>query len=80
MVTEEMAIPTDRETADNIEHLVREIVANASRHSESRKVDLGIAMREDMLILSLQDYGEESPQNGTWRAPTPWRRDPSNIG
>lgn len=58
MVTEEMAIPTDRETAENIEHLVREIVANASRHSESRKVDLGIAMREDMLVLSLQDYGK----------------------
>lgn len=60
MATEEMAIPTDKEAAENIEHLVREVVANASRHSESRKVNLGLAMRENTLILTLRDYGGEN--------------------
>ncbi len=56
MITDEIAIPTDRETAANIEHLVREIVANASRHSSSRKIALGVAMRSNALILTLRDY------------------------
>lgn len=60
MTTDEIALPTDRETAANIDHLVREIVANATRHSISCQINLGLAMKGEMLILTLRNF---SPEN-----------------
>lgn len=54
-VSDETAVPMHRESAGNVEYLVREVVANASRHSGSKQLRCSLALRDDNLIISLMD-------------------------
>ncbi|MBN8817472.1 MAG: hypothetical protein J0I80_01990 [Sphingomonas sp.] len=54
-VSDETAVPMHRESAGNVEYLVREVVANASRHSGSKHLRCSLALRDDNLIISLMD-------------------------
>lgn len=54
-VSDETAVPMHREFAGNVEYLVREVVANASRHSGSKQLRCSLALRDDNLIISLMD-------------------------
>lgn len=54
-VSDETAIPMHRESANNVEYLLREVVANASRHSKSENLRCSLALRDENLIISLMD-------------------------
>jgi len=53
--SDETAIPMHRESANNVEYLLREVVANATRHSRSNHLRCSLALRDENLIISLMD-------------------------
>nr|WP_284732174.1 histidine kinase [Sphingobium nicotianae] len=54
-VSDETAIPMHRESANNVEYLLREVIANAARHSGSKELRCSLALRDHNLIISLMD-------------------------
>jgi signal transduction histidine kinase len=51
----EPAIPTDKESAINIEHLVREAVANAVRHASSTQLTVQLSVHHNALQIAIID-------------------------
>jgi signal transduction histidine kinase len=62
--SEEPAVPVDRESALNIEHLVREAVANAVRHAKISALTVRLSLKHDVLLIAINDRGGESEQSG----------------
>lgn len=58
--SDEPAIPVDRESALNIEHLVREAVANAVRHAKISALTVRLSLKHDALLIAINDRKEES--------------------
>lgn len=56
--TSDLAIPMHRESANNIEYLLREVIANATRHSKSKNLRCSLALRDDNLIISMMDLSQ----------------------
>tara|TARA_R110000782_G_scaffold268689_1_gene365611 strand:+ start:143868 stop:145463 length:1596 start_codon:yes stop_codon:yes gene_type:complete len=66
---DEQAIPMHRESVNNVEFLLREIISNATQHSRSKSLKCSLAIRESDLILSLKDSDrEEDGSDGTHEA------------
>lgn len=55
LASQEPALPVDRESAENIEHLVREIIANAIRHAKAKQLTFALALSQGDLMMSLKD-------------------------
>jgi signal transduction histidine kinase len=61
---EEPAIPVDRESALNIEHLVREAVANAVRHAKISALTVMLSLKHDVLLIAINDSAKEAARSG----------------
>ena len=57
---EEPAIPIDKESAINIEHLVREAVANAVRHANSTQLTVRLSLHQNALQIAIIDRADKS--------------------
>ncbi len=55
--SEEPAVPVDRESALNIEHLVREAVANAVRHAKISSLTVMLSLKHDVLLIAINEAG-----------------------
>lgn len=55
---EERAIPIDKESAINIEHLVREAVANAVRHAQSTQLTVRLSFHQNALQIAIIDRAD----------------------
>ncbi len=53
--SDEPAIPVDAESAMNIEHLVREVIANAVRHAKSKSLTVSLSLKQDALMMAVID-------------------------
>ncbi len=53
--SEEPAIPVDPESALNIEHLLREVIANAVRHAKSKSLTVSLSLKQDALMMAVSD-------------------------
>jgi signal transduction histidine kinase len=53
--SEEPAIPVDPESALNIEHLLREVIANAVRHAKSNSLTVFLSLKQDALMMAVSD-------------------------
>ncbi len=53
--SEEPAIPVDPESALNIEHLLREVIANAVRHAKSNSLTVSLSLKQDALMMAVTD-------------------------
>lgn len=58
--SEERAVPIDKESAINIEHLVREAVANAVRHANSTQLTVRLSFHHNALRIAIIDRAEDS--------------------
>jgi signal transduction histidine kinase len=68
--SEEPAIPIDKESAINIEHLVREAVANAVRHAESKELTVRLSLHHNAMHIVIIDRagpvtGDKAKKRGT---------------
>ncbi len=70
-VTEELAIPMNREAANNVEYLLREIVANATRHSDAKRISCTLAIKDNDLVISLINSSDETPAGEEKKLPSP---------
>ena len=61
--SDEPAVPVDRKSALNIEHLVREAVANAVRHAKIRALTVRLSLKHDVLLIALNERGGNSEQS-----------------
>ena len=55
LTSEEPAIPVDSESASNIEHLLREVIANAVRHAGSKSLTVSLSLKQDALMMAVSD-------------------------
>lgn len=55
LASQEPALPVDRESAENIEFLVRELIANAIRHAGSKQLTFAMALNKGYLMITLKD-------------------------
>lgn len=69
--SEEPAVPVDRESALNIEHLVREAVANAVRHAKIAALTVRLSLKHDALLIAINDRGGELKLSGKGEALMP---------
>jgi signal transduction histidine kinase len=53
--SDEPAIPVDTETSQNIEYLLREVVANAARHAKSTSLTISLSLKQDALMIAVTD-------------------------
>jgi signal transduction histidine kinase len=58
--SEEPAIPVDPESALNIEHLLREVIANAVRHAKSKSLTVSLSLKQDALMMAVSDLNSLS--------------------
>lgn len=56
--SDERAVPIDKESAINIEHLVREAVANAVRHANSTQLTVHLSFHHNALRIAIIDRAE----------------------
>lgn len=61
--SEEPAVPVDRESALNIEHLVREAVANAVRHAKIAALTVRLSLKHDALLITINDQGSNTEKS-----------------
>ncbi len=57
--SEEPALPVDRQSAEDIEHLIREAIANAIRHADAKHLLVSMALGESGLMMSLKDVDQK---------------------
>jgi signal transduction histidine kinase len=62
--SDEVAIPMHTESATNVEYLLREIVANATRHSKAKRISCTLAIRDFDLVISLIDTSDTMSEAG----------------
>jgi len=55
LASQEPALPVDHESAENIEFLIRELIANAIRHAGAKQLTFGMALSKEVLIITLKD-------------------------
>ena len=55
LMSKEPVLPVDRESAENIEYLVREIIANAIRHAGAKQLTFAMALSKGDLMMTLKD-------------------------
>ncbi len=55
LISDEPAIPVDPESALNIEHLLREVIANAVRHAQSKSLTVSLSLKQDALMMAVSD-------------------------
>lgn len=60
--SDEPAIPVDAESSFNIEHLLREVIANAVRHSGSKSLTVSLSLKQDALMMAVTDLNQ--PEEG----------------
>jgi signal transduction histidine kinase len=53
--SDDPAIPVDPESALNIEHLLREVIANAVRHAKSKSLTVSLSLKQDALMMAVSD-------------------------
>jgi signal transduction histidine kinase len=53
--SDEPAIPVDPESSFNIEHLLREVIANAVRHAQSKSLTVSLSLKQDALMMAVTD-------------------------
>lgn len=53
--SDEPAIPVDAESSFNIEHLLREVIANAVRHAKSKSLTVSLSLKQDALMMAVTD-------------------------
>lgn len=58
--SEDPAIPVDPESALNIEHLLREVIANAVRHAKSNSLTVSLSLKQDALMMAVTDVNPQS--------------------
>jgi signal transduction histidine kinase len=58
--SDEPAIPVDPESSFNIEHLLREVIANAVRHAKSKSLTVSLSLKHDALMMAVTDLNPES--------------------
>jgi signal transduction histidine kinase len=58
--SDEPAIPVDAESSFNIEHLLREVIANAVRHSDSKSLTVSLSLKQDALMMAVTDLNPRS--------------------
>lgn len=58
--SDEPAIPVDAESSFNIEHLLREVIANAVRHSSSKSLTVSLSLKQDALMMAVTDLNPRS--------------------
>ena len=56
----EPAIAVDPETSFNIEHLLREVIANAVRHAKSNSLTVSLSLKQDALMMAVTDLNPPS--------------------
>jgi signal transduction histidine kinase len=56
--SEEPAIPVDTESSFNIEHLLREVIANAVRHAKSKSLTVTLSLKQDALMMAVSDLNQ----------------------
>lgn len=61
--SEEPAVAVDRESALNIEHLVREAVANAVRHAKISALTVMLSLKHDVLLIAINDSGGKAARS-----------------
>ena len=61
---DEPAIPIDKESAINIEHLVREAVANSVRHANSTQLTVRLSLHQNALQIAIIDRADKSAGGG----------------
>ena len=57
--SDEMAIPVDKESSFNIEHLLREVITNAVRHSKSKSLTVTLSLKQDALMMAVTDLSQQ---------------------
>lgn len=60
--SDEHAVPIDKESAINIEHLVREAVANAVRHADSTQLTVRLSFHHNALQIAIIDRAVDATQ------------------
>ncbi|WP_417818941.1 sensor histidine kinase [Tritonibacter scottomollicae] len=69
LASQEPALSVDRESAENIEYLVREIIANAIRHAGAKQLTFAMALSKGNLMMTLKDeLSAPNAQTGTAQA------------
>lgn len=53
--SDEPAIPVDAESSFHIEHLLREVIANAVRHARSKSLTVSLSLKQDALMMAVTD-------------------------
>jgi signal transduction histidine kinase len=53
--SDEPAMPVDAESSFNIEHLLREVIANAVRHAGSKSLTVSLSLKQDALMMAVTD-------------------------
>jgi signal transduction histidine kinase len=56
-------MPVDAESSFNIEHLLREVIANAVRHAGSKSLTVSLSLKQDALMMAVTDLNP--PSEGT---------------
>lgn len=54
----EVAIPVDRNSSSNIEHLLREVITNAVRHAKSKSLTVTLSLKQDALMMAVKDLSQ----------------------
>lgn len=65
LLSDEPAIAVCNEFALNIENLLREVIANAARHSGSRALTVALSLEHDALILVVRDLATGQKKSGS---------------
>lgn len=67
--SEEPAMPVDAESASNIEHLLREVIANAVRHAKSKSLTVSLSLKQDALMIAVSDLNPLSEGEQRYEKP-----------
>ena len=55
LTSDEPAIAVDAESSFNVEHLLREVIANAVRHAKSKSLTVLLSLKQDALMMAVND-------------------------
>ena len=66
LTSDESAIAVDAESSFKIEHLLREVIANAVRHAKSNRLTVSLSLKQDALMMAISDKSSFSDgEDGT---------------
>lgn len=64
---EDPAVPMDHKSALNIENLLREVMANAARHTASQSLTVSLSLKHDALMIAVNDAMRAKQKGGSER-------------